>query len=277
MQLTVILNVGHDPILLETRSIVLRSAGYKVESAWSVKEAATKFLAGDFDGVILCHSIPAKDRDRLSCLIRASGSLTPVIAVSASSRQRDSFADAIIEHDLKGLLRGIKEAVETPAKLSGGAVPVNNAIAMRFEGKVWCKTILCVDDDPGVLAIRRALLENAGYLVLTTHDGPEGLKIYSTGIVDAVILDYEMPIMSGGVVATQMLRIKGDVPLILVSGSTIPQDDLTLFNRFIPKGGHPKQLLSAIGEVLSGDHAQTVERRKAQSSQTVSVVHYATE
>lgn len=177
MELTVILNVGQDPMLLDTRSIILRSAGYTVESAWSVKQAVTQFLAGDFDGVILCHSIPVKDRDRLTCLIRASGSLTPVIAVSESPSQCDSFADATIEPDPKKLLRGIKEVFDRPVKTSAGTtMPKGNAIAKRPECKVWCKTILCVDDDPSLLAIRRGLLENAGYLVLTTHDGSEGLR-----------------------------------------------------------------------------------------------------
>jgi len=162
------------------------------------------------------------------------------------------------------LLRGIKDFFDRSARMSAvTAMPKGNAIAKCLEGKKWCKTILCVDDDPSILAIRRGLLENAGYLVLTAHDGPEGLEIYSTGIVDVVILDYEMPVMSGGVVATQMVRINGDVPLILVSGSTIPQDDLALFNRFIPKGCPPNQLLSAIEEVLSGDEQTRTNPQRA--------------
>jgi two-component system response regulator CpxR len=250
----VILNAGQDPTLLETRSIILRAAGYIVESASSVKQAVTRFLAGSFDGVILCQSIPVKDRERLTCLIRASGSLTPVVAVSERSSHCDSFVDVAIEQDPKKLLRGIGEVFVKLATISTRtATPKDNAIAKRAESKAWRKTILCVDDDPNLLAIRRRLLENAGYLVLTTNSGSEGLKVFSTGIVDAVILDYEMPIMNGGAVAAQMLRIKDDVPLILVSGSIILQEDLAQFNRFIPKGGPPNVLLSTIEEFLSAD------------------------
>lgn len=257
MSLKVILNAGQDPMLLETRRIILRAAGYIVKLAWSVKRAVIHFLAGDFDGVILCHSIPAKDRDRLACLIRTSGSLTPVIAVSESPSRCDSFADATIEHDSKKLPGNRKEVFVKPPTLSAKKV-MSKGNAKRVEDNAWHKTILCVDDDPNLLAIRRTLLENAGYFVLSAHDGLEGLKIYSTRIVDAVILDYEMPIMNGGAVATQMLCIKDNVPLILVSGFAIPEEDLALFNRFIPKGGPPNVLLSAIEEVLSaGEQAGT--------------------
>lgn len=71
--------------------------------------------------------------------------------------------------------------------------------------------------------------------------------------------------MSGGAVATLMLRFKDDVPLILVSGSSVPQEDLALFNRFIPKGGPPNVLLSAIEEVLSaGEQTRTSKRLPAE-------------
>jgi DNA-binding response OmpR family regulator len=73
MSLGIALAVSLDPSLLRTRSQVLQSAGYIVVSASSVKEAVDYFQAGDFDLVILCHSLPAKDRERLTSLIRASG------------------------------------------------------------------------------------------------------------------------------------------------------------------------------------------------------------
>jgi len=77
MRTNVVLAVGFDLSLMRTRTLVLQSAGYIVESASSLKEAVDRFQAGDFDLVLLCHSIPMKDRDHLTCLIRATGALTP--------------------------------------------------------------------------------------------------------------------------------------------------------------------------------------------------------
>lgn len=79
-----ILNVGYDALLLRSRTMLLQSKGYTVESASSIEEALRLFQAGDFDLVLLCHSIPPEDRKRLTFRIRAF-STTPVISVAAAS------------------------------------------------------------------------------------------------------------------------------------------------------------------------------------------------
>jgi hypothetical protein len=65
MALTLILSIGQDAELLSIRNFVLQSAGYFVVPAYSLKEAADHFAGGDFDLVLLCQSIPIKDKDRL--------------------------------------------------------------------------------------------------------------------------------------------------------------------------------------------------------------------
>lgn len=79
-----ILNVGYDALLLRSRTMLLQSKGYCVESASSIEEAIRRFRAGDFDLVILCHSIPPEDRKRLIFRIR-SFSTTPVISVAVAA------------------------------------------------------------------------------------------------------------------------------------------------------------------------------------------------
>lgn len=111
MALTLVLSIGLDVELLSTRNLVLQSAGYLVVPAYSLKEAVDRFQDGDFDLVLLCQSIPTKEKDRLTCWIRASGSRVPVLSVSASPCQRDAFTDATIESDPNSLLEGMKEAL----------------------------------------------------------------------------------------------------------------------------------------------------------------------
>ncbi len=273
MSSTVILSVGQDSTLLETRSLILRAAGYIVQQALSLQQAVNQFSSGDFDLVILCHSMPTKDRDHMACWIRASGSLTPVISISQNPGQRDDFADATIESAPIKLLRVIKKVSTKVARISAAetAMPDGRADGKDADGKAWRKTILSIDDDPNLLVVQRRLLENAGYLVLTMLGGSDGLKVFSTGIVDTVILDYAMPLMNGGAVAVRMRKIKKDVPLILLSGcSTIPEEDFALFDRFIPKGGSPIVLLSAIDELLSA----AAQKKSAQSSESGDT-HYA--
>ena len=59
MPYTVVLMVGQDRVLTETRSQVLRIAGYTVVPAFTLRQAMDEFVSGDFDLVLICHSIPA--------------------------------------------------------------------------------------------------------------------------------------------------------------------------------------------------------------------------
>jgi response regulator RpfG family c-di-GMP phosphodiesterase len=67
-------------------------------------------------------------------------------------------------------------------------------------------TILCIDDHWNALIGRKMLLENNGYEVLEASGGDEGLKLFLSHRVDAVVLDYQMPGMNGDVVAAKMKR-----------------------------------------------------------------------
>ena len=109
MPLRVLLAVGLDSALLESQRSVWQTAGYHVKSADSIREGIAQFHEGDFDLVLLSHSIPSESRERLAYLIRASGSRIPVICVSESSSGSDSLADATIRSGPENLLQGIED------------------------------------------------------------------------------------------------------------------------------------------------------------------------
>src|ERR1035441_8592865 len=102
MSLTLVLAVGLDSLSLEIRNSLLQSAGYIAVSAHSLREAANQFLNGDFDLVLLDSSLTTKDRNRITSLIRVSGSRTPIVSIAsettASKNDRDdSFVDATFD------------------------------------------------------------------------------------------------------------------------------------------------------------------------------------
>jgi CheY-like chemotaxis protein len=112
MPIKLILAVGREPALLEYRSQILRRAGYIVDSEYSVKDAINRFKHGDFDLVLLCHSIPVQERDRLISSIRAFGSLTPIVSVApAGSRASDVVDSVICEDAPEKLFSGIQSAL----------------------------------------------------------------------------------------------------------------------------------------------------------------------
>lgn len=58
-------------------------------------------------------------------------------------------------------------------------------------------TLLCVDDEPGILAALERLLRQDGYRILCADSGNAGLEIMAHEPVDIVISDMLMPAMNG--------------------------------------------------------------------------------
>lgn len=112
--------------------------------------------------------------------------------------------------------------------------------------------VLCVDDEAVGLLVRKALLEKAGYRVLTAPDGPTGLQIFEQHPVEAVILDYSMPGMHGGEVALKMRETKPGVPILLLSAYTsLPGDVLENVDLYMTKGEGAPLLLKNLDQMLS--------------------------
>ena len=65
------------------------------------------------------------------------------------------------------------------------------------------KTLLCVDDNQSSLKICKMVLEDFGYKILTCSSAREGLEVFASNAIDAVILDYQMPEMNGDLVAAE--------------------------------------------------------------------------
>jgi CheY-like chemotaxis protein len=116
----IVLAIGFDLSLMTIRDLVLQSAGYAVVEASSLEEAVDHFQSGDFDLVLLCHSVPAADRERLASLIRASGSRIPIVSIAGSLGECDAFANSTLEDGPNKFLAGIRDALSN-AKNGNGA------------------------------------------------------------------------------------------------------------------------------------------------------------
>ena len=113
-------------------------------------------------------------------------------------------------------------------------------------------TVLCIDDDATGLRMRKLLLESRGFRVLAATNGEEGLNEISSSRVDAVVLDYAMPLMDGAEVARSIRKTNPNLPIVMLSGypGDIPDDALNLVNAFVTKGGAPEQLFMAVDGAL---------------------------
>src|SRR6266568_3462891 len=77
--------------------------------------------------------------------------------------------------------------------------------------------LLCVDDEPLGLEVRKVVLQRQGYEVLTATSGRDALKLFAANEISAVILDYSMPEMNGGEVAAELKRLNPGVKILLLS------------------------------------------------------------
>lgn len=117
--------------------------------------------------------------------------------------------------------------------------------------------ILCIDDEVLGLQIRKAVLERAGYRVLTALDGQSGISLFLHQPVDAVVLDYYMPGMDGGKVASVLRSERPQVPIMLLSAYiNLPPETTALADMTVLKAGEPTEFLARIEQLLETDRAR---------------------
>ena len=118
------------------------------------------------------------------------------------------------------------------------------------------KTILVADDETHILHVVSMKLTNAGYRVLTAHDGQEALEIAQQEHPDLLITDYHMPLLSG-LELCQRLRqdvATAKIPAILLTarGYNLEREDTERSGilMMLSKPFSPRQLLVTVNEVL---------------------------
>ncbi|MBN2656541.1 MAG: cache domain-containing protein [Spirochaetales bacterium] len=87
-------------------------------------------------------------------------------------------------------------------------------------------TILLVDDEEFIRETGQGMLEDAGYRVITAGNGKEAVKIFEEkqSEIDLVILDVIMPEMNGIDAFYKIREIRGNCPVIMISGYSRSDD-----------------------------------------------------
>jgi two-component system chemotaxis response regulator CheY len=78
------------------------------------------------------------------------------------------------------------------------------------------KTCLIVDDSRVIRKVSRHILEALGFTVSEAENGREGLERCAASIPDVILLDWNMPIMSGIEFITHLRKTEGgDKPKVV--------------------------------------------------------------
>jgi len=115
-------------------------------------------------------------------------------------------------------------------------------------------TLLLIDDEEDIRFAGKELLEAEGFKVYTAGDGIEGLNIYREhkGEIDLVILDLNMPKMSGKETLSQLLLIDPNVKVIISTGyiTESEKEEVEGVAGFVEKPFDINKLLKMISEAL---------------------------
>jgi CheY-like chemotaxis protein len=95
-------------------------------------------------------------------------------------------------------------------------------------------TVLCIDDRPQVLQLRKAVLEPHGYRVQLAKSGYDAMKVLEGTPVAAVLLEYKLEGIDAEAVAGYIKQRFPQLPIILLTGhSEMPERILWLVDEYV--------------------------------------------
>lgn len=114
------------------------------------------------------------------------------------------------------------------------------------------RRILVVDDEPQIRRIMRAVLVTKGYEVAEAESGENALKLVSSERYDLMLLDINMPGISGIEVCREVRR-SSDIPIVIMSaGEEIKAQALNAgANDYLKKPFGVSQIFSCVELNLS--------------------------
>lgn len=115
------------------------------------------------------------------------------------------------------------------------------------------RKILLVEDEPKVVRVVRAYLEQAGFTVAVSYDGQEALATFRREQPGLVVLDLSLPGMDGLDVC-RALRRDSNVPIIMLTARADEADRLIGLelgaDDYIVKPFSPRELVARIRAIL---------------------------
>ncbi len=128
-------------------------------------------------------------------------------------------------------------------------------------------TVLYVDDEPNLLALGKLFLEKSGEFVIDTKESAqEGLATLKLQPFDAIISDYQMPVMDGLQFLKEVRSGHGNIPFILFTGRGREEVVIEAINSgadfYLQKGGAPKAQFAELTHKIK----QAVQKKRAEAT-----------
>jgi CheY-like chemotaxis protein len=126
---------------------------------------------------------------------------------------------------ISGVLSRLGEAAQSETYETIDYVgPSRRMIDLRDKGTAAAEPrltgvrVLVVDDDLGICHSVKEILEAAGCVVSTAHDGAAGLRVVESTPLDLVLSDVVMPEMDGYELYTAIRKTQPELPVLMMTG-----------------------------------------------------------
>lgn len=122
---------------------------------------------------------------------------------------------------------GFPDGLRRTLMASSGGTPrlrLTDRCAQKVADAV-AKKVLVVDDCRDSTEMIGMLLESAGHVVASAHDGPAALDLYDRVAPDVVLLDISLPGMTGHEVCRRILK-RGQRPKAIVAMTGWQKDEV---------------------------------------------------
>ena len=120
--------------------------------------------------------------------------------------------------------------------------------------------ILCVDDEPHVVTLKCAILEQAGHTVTASTSAHDAIEKLQNGAYDAVVTDWRLGDADGRSVV-EAAKQHSTMPVVVVSGYVAEafQAAEPLADLYLEKPVNPEELVTIVNELLkTNDRAATL-------------------
>lgn len=134
-------------------------------------------------------------------------------------------------------------------------------------------TLLCIHRDPAQLG----WLEQSGFELVTATNGHDGLRLFMSRPVDAIVVDYQLGLLDGGVVAAEIKKVKPRIPIVMLAQDLdLPLSALKVVDALVAKSDGLELLLATVHSLLNAkteppredppDLHTSIPRRRPRSS-----------
>ena len=192
--------VDDDRDIAESLAEVLEDSGHAVTIAHSGEEAVEVFLARDFDITLMDVRLPGMNGVESMMAIKRNKPEARIMMMTGFSVEQ--LLEQAVGEGALGILHK----------------PINmDKLLQTLEAIKPSGIVLLVDDDPDFSEAVALSLRECGYKVMLARDGETALAIAESNVIDVMILDLRLPVLSGLETYLELKNRGHLLPTVIVS------------------------------------------------------------